>query len=80
MSWHRLHRKVWIAWGPWWAAQLYWAPYLSFGIHLEPRRPLLDLHLLWLILSFGPDAHITGQRDRHRHSCRVFLFADDPVL
>ena len=104
----RLHRKVWLWWGRWWAAQYYRAPCASFGIHLDLRRPLLDLHgtvltpplLLgyvggwwsawWLLasllplgvltISIGPAAHITGQRDRHRQSCRGFLFADDPVL
>jgi hypothetical protein len=77
----RLHRqfpRVWLAWGKWWAAQLYLYPCLSVGIHIDPRRPLLDLHLGILTVSFGPAAHITGQEDRHRQSCRGFMFSDDP--
>lgn len=76
----RFHR-VWLAWGPWCAVQAYW--YLlavSFGIHLDLRRPLLDIHVLWFIVSIGPGAHVTAQRDRPRHTCRGYLFATDPVL
>lgn len=72
--------RVLIAWGRGWAAQLYLYPCFSFGFHLDLRRPLLDLHLGVLTFSVGPEAHITGQRDRHRQSCRGFLFATDPVL
>ena len=55
-------------------------PYISVGLHIDVRRPVLDLHLGWLIVAVGPEAAITGQADRHRHSCRGFLFADSPHL
>jgi hypothetical protein len=41
----RLHRKVWLWWGKGWAAQYYRAPCASFGVHFDPRHPLLDLHM-----------------------------------
>jgi hypothetical protein len=72
--------RVWLAWGKWWAAQAYWYPCVSFGVHIDPTKPLLDIHFLFFTFSIGPDAHITGQRDRHRQSCRGFLFADNPFL
>lgn len=80
MRYLRHYRDVWLWWGKWWAVQFWPGPYISFGLHLDPRRPLLDLHLVWLIVAIGPEAHITGQRDRHRQSCRGFLFSDSPLL
>lgn len=80
MRWFHPFRRVWVAWGKGWAAQLYLYPCFSLGIHIDFGRPLVDLHLGVLTLAVGPDAHITGQQDRHRHTCRGFLFADDPVL
>lgn len=72
--------RVWVVWGRWWAVQVYWYPCASLGIHLDLGRPLVDLHLLIVTVALGTAAHITAQRDRHRHTCRGFLFADDPVL
>ena len=57
MEWH-------IKAGKWWMIQWQWAGWLSFGIHLEPRRlytgkthipygPYLDIHFLCFIISFG---------------------------
>lgn len=81
LRWHRmLGPRVWLAWGRWWAVQFWPSLYFSLGVHVDPRRPIIDLHLGWLIVSVGNEAHITGQSDRHRQSCRGFLFADDPVL
>ena len=76
----RAFPRVWIAWGKWWAAQAYWYPCFSLGVHLDLRHPLLDIHFLVFTFSLGPEAHITEQKDRHRQSCRGFLFADDPRL
>jgi len=103
----RVHRKVWLAWGKWWAFQYYRVPCSSLGFHVDLRRPLLDLHVTPLVVAFalvpfglpwwvacllhlvpagvvtlsvGAAPHITGQADRHRQSCRGFLFADDPIL
>lgn len=76
----RLHKpfpRVYLAWGKWWAAQLYLYPCVSFGVHLDPRRPLLDLHLGLVTIALGPAAHITGQEQRHIQSCRGFLFSDN---
>jgi len=80
MSRLRRYRDVWLWWGKGWAVQFWPGPYLSLGLHVHAGRPLLDLHLGWLIIALGPDAHITSQADRHRHSCRGFLFSDSPHL
>lgn len=76
----RVHRKVWLWFGPRWAVQLYLAPYISLGVHIDLRRPYIDLHLLWLIVSLGADAVLTPHKDRYRWSCRGFVMPDDPVL
>lgn len=80
MRFHRPFRRVWICWGRGWAVQFWPEPYFSLGFHVDPRRPILDLHFGWLIVAVGRSAHITELRDRHRHTCRGFLFADDPNL
>lgn len=76
----RLHQKVWLWWGPWWAVQLYRGAYVSLGLHLDFRRPYVDLHLGWIIVSIGRNPVVTNERDRLRGSCRGFLFPKDPVL
>jgi len=76
----RLHRKVWLWWGPWWAVQLYRARYASLGVHMDFRMPYVDLHCGWIIVSIGRNPVITNERDRLRGSCRGFLFRDSPVL
>ena len=75
----RVHRKVWLWHGRGWAVQLYLAPYLSLGVHLDLARPLLDLHLGWFIVALGVRPEITNAVDRERASCRGFRF-DEPVL
>jgi hypothetical protein len=76
----RLHQKVWLWWGSWWAVQLYRNRYVSLGVHVDFRRPYVDLHLGWLIISLGRNPVITNERDRLRGSCRGLLFREDPVL
>ena len=76
-----LHRKVWLWWGKGWAVQLYRAAYLSLGVHIDLRRPLLvDLHIGWLIVALGRNAVETLPVDRQRRTCRGFLFSDSPLL
>lgn len=75
-----MHRKVWLWWGRYWAAQVYLARYVSIGVHVDFAMPYLDLHFLWVIASVGRNPVITNERDRLRGSCRGFLFRDDPVL
>lgn len=76
----RLFRDVWLWWGRWWAVQFWPGPYLSLGFHIDLRRPILDLHVGPLIVAVGKHPVVTAARDRHRHTCRGFMFADDPVL
>lgn len=80
MRQRRLFRRVWLAWGKRWAVQFWPEPYFSLGFHVDPRRPILDIHVGWVIVALGARPVITCDRDRHRHSCRGFMFADDPIL
>lgn len=75
----RAHRKVWLWGGKYWAVQLYRNWYVSLGVHIDFRRPYLDLHLLWFIVSIGHEPYRTERVDKHRHSCRGFGFSK-PVL
>ena len=73
----RVHRKVWLAWGRFWAVQL--APqWFQLGFHLEPRRPLLDLFLGPVTLAFGRHPALTDPRTAQRHSCRGFFIGSYP--
>jgi hypothetical protein len=76
----RLHRKVWLWWGRWWAVQLYVYPHVSLGLHIDFKRPYIDLHLPLFTLSVGNNPVITNADERHRGACRGFLFGDEPVL
>lgn len=90
MRFRRLFGDVWLWWGKGWAVQFWPGPHFSLGFHVDlnralsrdmpERRPLIDLHLGWFIVALGPDSHITGQQVRHSHSCRGFMFLDDPHL
>lgn len=74
----RLHRKVWLWHGRWWAVQLYVNKYVSLGVHIDWGRPYLDLHLGLFIVSVGYRPEITLEVDAQRGSCRGFLIR--PVL
>lgn len=74
----RLHRKVWLWSGRWWAIQLYVNRYVSLGIHVDFHRPLVDLHLGWVIVALGYRPEITTAAEAQRQSCRGFLIR--PVL
>lgn len=76
----RVHRKVWLWWGKWWAAQLYVNAYLSLGVHVDFRRPYLDLHFLWLSVSVGNNPIFTDEADWKRNSCRGFVTNDRPPV
>ncbi len=75
----RLHRKVWLWWGRWWAVQFTrMADEASLGVRVNFRRPLLDLYFGPLTVAFGRHAVYTDPRTRHWDSCRGMLFPDDP--
>lgn len=69
-----------LAWGKWWAAQLYLWPQLSLGLRVEPSRPMVDLYLGPLTLSLGRHPVLTDERTRRADSCRGFLFSDEEHL
>lgn len=80
----RPHRKVligWLAAGSWGlAVQLVRGEIGGLGIRPVVRRPMLDLYLGPLTVSVGRVPWVTDEMDRHRGSCRGFLFADEAVL
>jgi len=75
----RLHRKVFLWWGKWWAVQLtlMWDEW-SLGIRANVKRPMIDFYLGGLTISFGRHAVYTDPRTRTWDSCRGMLFPDDP--
>ena len=76
----RLHRKVWIWYGRYWAVQLVWLPWeFGLGVWMEPRRPLVDFHLLWFTVSFGERPVLTDEWQNRTHSGRGFLSGDYPL-
>lgn len=82
MPW--IHRKVYLAWGRWWAIQVVlWLPELSLGIHVEPCRPLLDIYLPWVSISIGNHPVLSDERYKHLHFGRGFIYGtwpDDAVV
>lgn len=76
----RLHRKVWIWWGRWWAAQLMINTYFSLGVHIEFRRPYIDVHVGWFIFSIGNRPERSDLIEQVRWTSRGFLRTTDPVL
>lgn len=74
----RFHRKVWYAWGRWWAIQVVWMPEFSFGIRVEPRRPLIDVFLGVATVAIGRHPILQDPRygDGRRHSGRGFIPGD----
>jgi len=79
----RVHRKIWLWHGRWWAVQLYCNHYVSLGVHFDWHQPVLDLHLGWVIVALGHRPELTKNVDRFRQSCRGFLFSEtmkEPVL
>jgi hypothetical protein len=79
MNGGRIHRKVWLWWGRWWAVQLVrqWDEW-SLGVRLNLRRPMLDCYAGPLTIAFGRHAVYTDPRTRTWESCRGMLFPDDP--
>lgn len=71
--------RVYLWWGKYWAFQAYFYPCVSFGIHIDPTKPLIDIHFLCFTLAIGDRPQFTPIDDLQRRSCRGFLRADDPV-
>lgn len=76
----RIHRKVWLYWGRWWAVQVQWQPTISVGVRVEYDRPLLDLYFGPLTVAVGNHPVLTRESSRTADSCRGFLFADQEIL
>lgn len=76
MNVRRTHRKVWLAWGRWWAVQILLFPTVSLGVRLELDRPLLDVYVGPLTVAVGRRPLITPEVSRHGDSCRGFCFEE----
>lgn len=77
MPTRRLHKKVWLAWGRWWAIQGVWIwSEVSLGLRVEWRRPLLDLFLGPLTIAVGNHPVLTDPRMNQYYSGRGFVNAD----
>lgn len=75
----RIHRKVWLAWGRWWAVQVYLFPQFSLGVRFE-TRPLLDIYVGPVTLALGRHPLVTDQYARFADSCRGFVFDEGEAL
>lgn len=73
----RLHSKIWLAWGRWWAIQIVFAFELALGIAFHWRRPMLDIYLGPVTIAFGRNAVLTNQHERLRGRCRGFVFVGE---
>ena len=74
----RLHRKVWLWCGRWWAVQRDLSGHeITLGGRLNWRRPLFDLYVGPWTFAVGRHAVYTDPRTRHWDSCRGMLFPDD---
>lgn len=76
----RLHRKVWVWWGQWWAVQIQLPVTVALGIRVEWLRPMIDLYVGPVTIAIGRHPILTDQRVRHADSCRGFLFSDSELL
>lgn len=73
----RIHRKVWLWWGRWWAIQWVWLhDEVSLGVRCNWRRPLVDVYCGPLTIAVGRHAVYTDPRTRTWDSCRGMLFPD----
>jgi hypothetical protein len=70
----RFHRKVWFWWNDWLAIQVVWMPEFSFGVRIEPKRPLVDVFLGVATVAVGRHPLLSDPRFQHRHSDRGFLY------
>lgn len=77
----RVHRKVWIWWGKFWAVQFMriWDEY-SLGIRLNVSQPVLDIYLGPLTIAVGRMPAMTHPLFSGCQSCRGFFISDKPVL
>lgn len=76
LNYWRRHRRVFMLWNDWVGIQLVLLPEISFGIRVEPRRPLVDLFLGPLTLAFGRHPILSDPRMAQRHAARGFIPAD----
>jgi len=69
----RVHRKVWLWWGSGWAVQFVATPAGGVGVHLDFRRPGIDLHLGPFTFAVGRNAVRTPPDEAFLLRCRGML-------
>lgn len=74
----KMHKKVFLWWGKWWAIQWVNMLEISLGVAFHWRRPMLDIYLGPLTIALGRNAVLTEQHDRLRGRCRGFIIAGSP--
>lgn len=78
MQYRALHSKVHVWWTSWWAVQFTGSVgEFPCGIHIEWRRPLLDIYFWRWTIAFGKHPVLTDPRMSKRHSCRGFIIDED---
>lgn len=83
MRYYRMHSKIRIWWGRYWAIQYVANEWLSLGIHINQNRPLIDLFIGPITIAIGNHPIYTDPMYKHRHSCRGFIIgttADEAIL
>lgn len=77
----RVHRKVWLWWGKYWAVQLMKVfDEFSLGIRINFRQPVVDLYIGPLTIAVGWMPSMTHPLFAGCQSCRGFIITDRPVL
>lgn len=76
----RLHPKIWLAWGRWWAFQIQMPVTLALGVRVELARPMLDVYVGPGTLALGRHPLLTSEFVRHADSCRGFVFSEEEIL
>jgi hypothetical protein len=74
----RLHRKVFLWWGPWWAVQFVKGFEISLGVAFHWKRPMLDIYLGPLTIAIGRNAVLTNMHERLSGRCRGFIIQGSP--
>jgi hypothetical protein len=74
----RIHKKVYIWWGSWWAIQFVNQFEWSFGFRIEWRRPLLDIFFGPFTFAIGKHPALTHPIENTRHGGRGFFNGEYP--
>jgi hypothetical protein len=74
----RIHRKVFLWWGRWWACQAMLVPELSLGVRVEWRTPLLALFVGPVTLLIGNYPVLRDVAGSQRYGAVGFIVKGTP--